>query len=75
MTETRIPRMRTILECAEETGVSATTIRKLIWKHEIVFIKCGNKYLVNLDRFIDYLNGEPITKEGNVYNYENEFKA
>lgn len=55
--EKKIPRMLTIKAASEETGISYDAIRKKILRNEIVYIRCGSKYLVNMDRFIDYLNG------------------
>lgn len=54
----QIPRMRTIKEVSAETGISYDAIRKLCLKKKIQHIRCGSKYLINLDRFIDYLNNE-----------------
>jgi len=51
-----IPRMRTIKEASIETGLPYHTIRQLCLDGKITYIKAGNKYLVNLDRFIDFLN-------------------
>ncbi len=53
-----IPRMRTIKEVSQETGVSYDALRKMCLRKEIPHIRCGKKFLINLDRFIDYLNGE-----------------
>lgn len=58
VTKRSIPRMATIQEVAEKTGVSKYAIRKLIKRNEIIYIKSGTKYLVNFDRFLDYLNGQ-----------------
>lgn len=55
-TENNIPRMRSITEVSTETGIPYHTIRQWCLEKQIVHIKAGNKYLVNLDRFIDYLN-------------------
>ena len=33
-------------------------IRKLVLNHEIVFVRTGKKYLVNFEKFVDYLNQE-----------------
>ena len=57
--ENYIPRMRTIKEVSTLTGVSYDALRKMCLRNEIPFIKCGKKFLINLDRFIDYLNGNP----------------
>lgn len=58
------PRMLTIKQTAEETNLSYGFIRNLCLQNKIVFIKTGNKYLINMDKFIDYLNGEkPLEQE------------
>jgi len=51
-----IPRMRTIKEVSSETGISYHCIRQWCIEDRIVYIKAGNKYLVNLDRFVEFLN-------------------
>ena len=57
MSSGRIPQMLPIKEVASKTGTSYYFIRQLCLNDEIVYVKSGNKYLINLDRFIDYLNG------------------
>lgn len=56
-TENGIPQMLTIRELAEHTGLSESHIRKLCKTNKIKYIRAGVKYLINYDRFIDYLNG------------------
>lgn len=56
MNPTTAPRMRTILETAEITGVAAYRIRVLCKTGEICALQCGSRWLVNLDKFIEYLN-------------------
>lgn len=51
-----IPRMLTIKEAAKETGLAEYHVRQLCINGEIVAVRTGRKYLVNLDRFIEYLN-------------------
>ena len=51
-----VPTMLPIREISAKTGVSYEAIRKLCLQRKIVFIKTGSKYLVNLEKFIDYLN-------------------
>lgn len=51
-----IPRMRTIKETAAETGIPYHTIRQWCLEGRITYIKAGNKYLINLDKFIEFLN-------------------
>lgn len=57
LTTSLIPHMVTISEAEQATGVSAYTVRRLVKQNKIIYIKSGTKYLVNLDRFIEYLNG------------------
>lgn len=59
MSELICPTMLTIKNCAERTGLSYDYIRKLCLQNKIVYIRAGNKYLVNFEKFIDFLNGEP----------------
>lgn len=51
-----IPTMLSIKEASIQTGVSYDAIRKLCLQRKIVFIKAGAKYLINMEKFIDYLN-------------------
>lgn len=50
------PRMRTIKETAKITGVPEYRIRVMCRERQIAAIQNGKRWLVNLDRFIDYLN-------------------
>lgn len=56
MIQEMIPEMITIKETASRTGLSYEFIRKLCLNNEIVFVKTGTRYLVNFNKFIDYLN-------------------
>ena len=51
------PQMITIKELANRTGLSESSIRTLCKTNKIQYIRTGVKYLINYDRFIDYLNG------------------
>jgi excisionase family DNA binding protein len=53
-----IPQMVTINKAAELTGVSYNYIRCLCLTNQIVFVKTGCKYLINMDKFVAFLNGE-----------------
>lgn len=53
---TKIPHMETIKNTAKLFGLSEYFIRQKVLCGEIVSVKTGNKYLVNIDRFADYLN-------------------
>lgn len=54
--EKTIPHMETIKKVSEKTGIPYHTIRRLCLEKRIIYIRAGNKYLVNLDKFIDFLN-------------------
>ena len=59
-----IPTMVTIREAAAQTGLSYDYIRKLCLQRKIVFIRAGCKYLVNLEKLVDFLNaGEAMQNE------------
>lgn len=65
MTYTVIPRMLTIKQLAAEckgTGITEWFIRSLVLENKIAYVKAGNKYLVNYDRFVEFLN-TPMEKE------------
>lgn len=56
----KLPVMKPIKEMSELTGLSYTLLRSLCIQNKIIFIKTGKKYLINYDKFIDFLNsGEP----------------
>lgn len=52
----KIPTMLTIKETSEKTGVAAHFIRSLAINNQIVHVRCGKKYLINFEKFIEYLN-------------------
>ena len=52
-----IPVMLTIREVSEKSGLPYSAIRKKCLCGEITFIKSGKKYLINWNRFLEYLNG------------------
>lgn len=56
-----IPTMLSIRETAERTGLSKTFIRRLCWDRKIQYIKSGSKYLVNLEKLVEYMN-TPVTE-------------
>lgn len=51
-----MPRMLPIKQAAEETGLSYGFIRKLCIQKKIVFIRSGNKYFINMQKFAEYLD-------------------
>lgn len=55
-TNETIPKMLTIKECSEQTGVSYNAIRKLCLTGKIIHIRVGSKYLINFGKFVEFLN-------------------
>ena len=49
----KIPTMMTIKEAAKATNLPEHFIRKLIWDNKIIYSVAGNKYFVNVDKFIE----------------------
>lgn len=55
------PVMMTILETVKYTGLSERFVREKVRSGDIVCVKSGNRVLINIDKFIEYLNS---AKEG-----------
>lgn len=55
MPVTKFPEMGTINEAAARSGLSRDRIRKMCIRNEIVHIRSGKKYLINLDKLAEYL--------------------
>lgn len=53
-----VPKMVTVNELAKLTDISTYAIRRLVKADRITYFKSGSKILINLDKFIDFLNGE-----------------
>lgn len=53
----KLPVMKTLKEMVELTGFSYMHLRNLCMRDEIIHVRAGKKYLINYDRFVDYLNG------------------
>ncbi len=51
-----LPTMVTVTELVETTGISEYTIRGLIRDKKIIYIKSGHRFLINLEKFVEYLN-------------------
>ena len=63
--ETLFPTMKTINEVAKITGLAKHYIRQLVLQNKIVHVKAGKKFLINLEKFIEFLNnGEGIFNGG-----------
>lgn len=50
------PTMLTIDQTAKRAGVAKHFVRQLVINKKVVSVSAGNKYLVNWERFVDYLN-------------------
>ncbi len=57
---TEFPRMETIKATAKLFGLPEHFIRQKVISGEIVSVKAGCKYLVNVDRFAEYLNSNTV---------------
>lgn len=47
-----------IKEISSITGMSEHQVRLLCKTNKIIHIRAGTKYLINYERFLDYLNGK-----------------
>ena len=50
-----VPRMVGITEASKQTGLSYDFIRKLCLQDKIVYVRAGVKYLINLDKLLEFL--------------------
>lgn len=71
-----VARMRTIKQCFEyfkeadpESGISEYYIRMLAKQNKVPVFLAGRKQLINLDKLIDYLNGEGVEEEPVIKEY------
>ncbi|WP_313163997.1 helix-turn-helix domain-containing protein [Sedimentibacter sp.] len=51
-----VPTMCTIQEMMHKTGFSYRQLMRMCKENKIVHIRVGNKYLINYEKFIDYLS-------------------
>lgn len=51
-----VPRMRTIKQTAEIFGLPVHFVREKVSAGEVVAVRAGRRFLVNIDRFAEYLN-------------------
>ena len=58
-TKMDIPVMVTIREAASKTGLSYDYLRKACLNQTISHIRCGNRYLINLEKRVKILNQDP----------------
>ena len=53
----QIPEMLTINQVSERTNLSYSYLRMLCLQDKIVYVRAGNKYLINFQKFCTFLNG------------------
>lgn len=56
MVSRTVPRMETIKITAKIHGLPEHLVRQKVLSGEVVAIKAGRRYLVNVDKFTEYLN-------------------
>lgn len=54
------PRMETIKNTAKLFGLPEHLVRQKVLNGEVVAISAGRRYLVNVDKFADYLNSNKM---------------
>lgn len=63
VSDVHIPRMVPIKTLAEESHISYKALWQMCKQNKIVHIKSGNKFLVNVDKFVEYLNAGELEVE------------
>ena len=58
-----VPRMRTIKETAEIFNLPVHFVREKVSAGEVVAVRAGRRFLVNIDRFAEYLNTCKVQSE------------
>lgn len=64
MTADEIPKMLSVRECSRLTGISYAQLLQMCKEGKVVCIRTGKKYLVNVKKLSDYLNGEETADNG-----------
>lgn len=59
---TNIPTMKTIDETAVLLGLPKHWVRQKVLNGEIVAVRSGKRYLVNVDKLIEYLNSNTLER-------------
>lgn len=60
----KIPRMETLKNTSELTGLSYSWLRSACLTNQIVHIRTGNKFYINIDKLAEYLNGGENVEQG-----------
>lgn len=56
-----VPHMATIRDTAKIFGLPEHLVRQKVLSGEVVATSAGRRYLVNVDRFADYLNSNKLS--------------
>ena len=59
----KIPHMETIRKTAEIFGLPVHFVRTKVSSGEVVAVRAGRRFLVNVDKFAEYLNSSTIQPE------------
>lgn len=51
-----LPKMLTIRETAQVTGLHEYFVRQLVKQNRVTYVTAGCKTLINLDRLVEFLN-------------------
>lgn len=51
-----VPTMVTIQEASDLTHINYHALWKMCKTNKIVHIKCGNRYLINMEKLVEFLN-------------------
>lgn len=62
-TTINIPRMETIKRTAELFGLPVHFVRTKVTSGEVIAVRAGRRFLVNIDKFAEYLNNTTIQQE------------
>ncbi len=60
---TKIPHMETIRRTAELFGLPVHFVRCKVSSGEVVAVRAGRRFLVNVDKFAEYLNTSTVQPE------------
>lgn len=61
-----VPRMETIKRTAEIFGLPVHFVRQKVNSGEVVAVRAGRRFLVNVDRFADYLNNNVLIPKADI---------
>lgn len=58
--ELKVPRMEPVKKIAKIFGVSIPFVYQKVKSGEVVAVRAGKKFLVNVDKFAEYLNSATV---------------